>query len=99
MQSQKNCPIGTLYRPCERQEGTIIFMCIFYAFLPEKQEGFLFACCVYVYLCDFSLLSRCSDHVGILETECECGAVLCSDIVSMVYGCVWFVFGQRRGCQ
>ena len=27
MQSQKNCPIGTLYRPCERQEGTIIFMC------------------------------------------------------------------------
>ena len=52
-QSQKNCPIGTLYRPCERQEGTIIFMCIFYAFLPEMQEGFLFAWCVYVSLCDF----------------------------------------------
>ena len=28
-------------------------MCIFYAFLPEMQEGFLFAWCVYVSLCDF----------------------------------------------
>ena len=72
-------------------------MCIFYAFLPEMQEGFLFAWCVYVSLCDFSLLSRCSDHVGLLETECECGYVPYLDIVSMVY--VWFVFGQRRGCQ
>ena len=39
-QSQKNCPIGTLYRPCERQEGTIIFICIFYAFLPESKKVF-----------------------------------------------------------
>jgi|GEM_PF-3735664 len=42
MQSQKNCPIGTLYRPCERQEGTIIFMCFVCLFAGE-QEGFLFA--------------------------------------------------------
>ena len=31
-QSQKNCPIGTLYRSCERQEGAIVFCCP-YAFL------------------------------------------------------------------
>ena len=41
-QSQKNCPIGTLYRPCERQEGTIIFMCFVCLFAGE-QEGFWFA--------------------------------------------------------
>ena len=41
-QSQKNCPIGTLYRPCERQEGTIIFMCFVCLFAGE-QEGF-FVC-------------------------------------------------------
>ena len=40
MQSQKNCPIGTLYRPCERQEGAMrfYFVCLF----AGEQEGFLF---------------------------------------------------------
>ena len=33
----------------------------------------------------FSLLSQYSDHVGLLETECECGYVPYLDIVSMVY--------------
>ena len=36
-QSQKNCPIGTLYRPCERQEGA---MFVLYAFLPESKKAF-----------------------------------------------------------
>jgi len=40
-QSQKNCPIGTLYRPCERQEGAIIFVSFVCLFAGE-QEGFSF---------------------------------------------------------
>ena len=38
-QSQKNCPIGTLYRPCERQEGAIIFV-YFVCLFAGEQEGF-----------------------------------------------------------
>ena len=38
-QSQKNCPIGTLYRSCERQEGA---MFVLYAFLPESKKAFCF---------------------------------------------------------
>ena len=42
MQSQKNCPIGTLYRPCERQEGAINhWICV--PFCAFSQRGFLFA--------------------------------------------------------
>ena len=46
-QSQKNCPIGTLYRSCERQEGTI-FLCVSYAFLPESKKAFCFVAIVTV---------------------------------------------------
>ena len=47
-QSQKNCPIGTLYRPCERQEGAIIFMCFvcFFAVGSKKAFCLLFTVCL-----------------------------------------------------
>ena len=65
MQSQKNCPIGTLYRPCERQEGTIIFMCFVCLFAGE-QEGFLFCgdCNGKAFFTGFPMT--------LVETKCGC---------------------------
>ena len=40
MQSQKNCLIGTLYRPCERQEGAMRLY--FVGLFAGEQEGFLY---------------------------------------------------------
>ena len=41
-QSQKNCPIGTLYRPCERQEGAIIFVSFVCLFAVGSKKAFYF---------------------------------------------------------
>ena len=70
MQSQKNCPIGTLYRPCERQEGAI---CVSYAFLPASKKAFCFVAVVTIRRTSPDL------SMALLETKCGCTH---SDIVS-----------------
>ena len=97
MQSQKNCPIGTL-KSFLRATGRHDYFYVYFLCLFAGDARRLFICMVCVRLfVRFSLLSQYSDHVGLLETECECGYVPYLDIVSMVY--VWGVFSQRRGCQ
>ena len=71
----------------------VYFLCLF---AGDARRLFICMVCVRLFV-RFSLLSQYSDHVGLLETECECGYVPYLDIVSMVY--VWVVFSQRRGCQ
>ena len=70
-QSQKNCPIGTLYRPCERQEGTIIFMCFVCLFAGE-QEGFLFCAFSAVNVSRLALSLRPDKVMGNMDGEIPC---------------------------